>query len=175
MILRGRFGAACGLTLPAVIFAVGLAAGALLASQPVGRPMAASAAAPPAGAVPAAATRYPVEVVRVVDGDTFEARVRVWPGIEIATKVRLRGIDAPEMRARCDAEAAMANAARAALVALLARGPVSIGNVGLDKYGGRVLADAAAAGTGDVARALLDAGLVRRYAGGRRQGWCAAL
>ncbi len=41
------------------------------------------------------------QVVRVVDGDTFDARVSVWPGIEISTRVRLRGIDAPEMRARC--------------------------------------------------------------------------
>ena len=43
---------------------------------------------------------YPVEVLRVIDGDTFEARVRIWPGMDVTTKVRLRGIDAAELHAR---------------------------------------------------------------------------
>jgi endonuclease YncB( thermonuclease family) len=120
------------------------------------------------------ATRYPVEVVRVVDGDTFEARVRAWPGIEIATKIRIRDIDAPEMRARCAEETAAAHAARDALVAMLAEGQVTIARVSLDKYGGRVLAAASARNTGDIAAALLQAGVVRRYSGGRRETWCAA-
>jgi endonuclease YncB( thermonuclease family) len=47
---------------------------------------------------------YSAEVVHVIDGDTFEARVAVWPGIEIKTRVRLRGIDAPKLHARCDHE-----------------------------------------------------------------------
>src|SRR5262245_48856132 len=36
---------------------------------------------------------HPVEILRVIDGDTFLAQVHVWPGIDITTKVRLRGID----------------------------------------------------------------------------------
>jgi endonuclease YncB( thermonuclease family) len=98
--------------------------------------------------------------------------VRVWPGIEIATKVRLRNIDAPEMRARCEQELSMAHAARDALVEMLAEGEVTIGRIELDKYGGRVLADASASRSGDVSTALLGAGLVRRYSGGRREPWC---
>ena len=47
---------------------------------------------------------HPAEILRVIDGDTFEARVRVWPGLDITTKVRLRGIDAPELRAHCEGE-----------------------------------------------------------------------
>src|SRR5215212_9103321 len=86
---------------------------------------------------------HPAEVVRVLDGDTFEARVRVWPGLEITTKVRLRGIDAPELKARCAEECIKAENARDALIAMLAEGGVAVGHVGLDKYGGRVLADAA--------------------------------
>lgn len=115
---------------------------------------------------------YPADVVRVIDGDTFEARVRVWPGIEITTKVRLRGIDAPELRARCAAEKVRAQAARDALTALLERGPVAISGVSLDKYGGRVIADASTGGTASVAEALLRGGHARRYGGGRRVGWC---
>jgi endonuclease YncB( thermonuclease family) len=38
---------------------------------------------------------HPAEVLRVLDGDTFEARVRLWPGLDVTTKVRLRGVDAP--------------------------------------------------------------------------------
>ena len=56
--------------------------------------------------------------------------------------------------------------------AMLAEGGVTIARVSFDKYGGRVLADAATRRTADVAAALLDAGLVRRYSGGRRVGWC---
>jgi len=115
---------------------------------------------------------YPAEVIRVLDGDTFEARVRVWPGMDITTKVRLRGIDAPEMRARCAEERSKAEAAREALSSLLARGQVGISGVGLDKYGGRVLAEASARQTQNVAEALLAAGHVRRYGGGRRGSWC---
>ena len=33
---------------------------------------------------------YPANVLYVIDGDTFEARVRIWPGTEVTTKVRLR-------------------------------------------------------------------------------------
>src|ERR1700750_1770804 len=41
------------------------------------------------------------DVLRVIDGDTFEARVHLWPGLYVTTRVRLRGIDAPELKARC--------------------------------------------------------------------------
>jgi hypothetical protein len=43
---------------------------------------------------------YRADVLRVIDGDTFEARVRIWSGFEITTRVRLRAIDAPELHAR---------------------------------------------------------------------------
>lgn len=118
------------------------------------------------------ATAYPVDVLRIIDGDTFEARVRVWPGLEITTKVRLRDIDAPELRARCAEERTKAEAARAALSALLAEGDIRISNVTLDKYGGRVVAGAATRRTSDVSQALLATGYVRRYDGGRRESWC---
>jgi endonuclease YncB( thermonuclease family) len=111
-------------------------------------------------------------VLRVLDGDTFEARVSVWPGLDITTKVRLRGIDAPEMRARCSEEHDRALAARDALAALLAAGNVRVADVRLDKYGGRVLAGASTRSTADVSQALLAGGHARRYEGGRRESWC---
>ena len=108
----------------------------------------------------------------MLDGDTFEARVNLWPGLEITTRVRLRGIDAPEMKSRCGEERVKAEAARDALCILLDQGDVGISQVTLDKYGGRVLAAASTWATPDISAALLDAGAVRPYSGGRREGWC---
>jgi endonuclease YncB( thermonuclease family) len=115
---------------------------------------------------------HPAEVLRVLDGDTFEARVHLWPGLDVTTRVRLRGIDAPEMKARCGEERVKAEAARDALRAILDQGEVGITRVTLDKYGGRVVADASTLATPDVSAALLGAGLARRYSGGRREDWC---
>ena len=120
----------------------------------------------------AARIAHPVEVLRVIDGDTFEARVHLWPGLTITTRVRLRGIDAPEMKARCAAERAAAEAARDALQVILDQGEAGIARVTLDKYGGRVVADASTHVTPDVSAVLLSAGLVRAYSGGRRDSWC---
>ena len=157
-------------------FAAGVAAGATVTSG-VAHQAGGGAAADPTPAHPPAAafelrTGYPTHVLRVIDGDTFEARVRVWPGLDITTKVRLRGIDAPEMQARCDKEQIAAEAARKALDAMLSQGDVGLSAVSLDKYGGRVVALASARGTPDVSRALLAAGLARPYERGRRETWC---
>jgi endonuclease YncB( thermonuclease family) len=120
---------------------------------------------------------YPVEVLRVLDGDTIEGRVRVWFGQEITTLVRLRGIDAPELKARCGEELRGAEAARDTLAGLLASGGASIDDVALDKYGGRVVASLFVDRGGDqapldVARAMIEAGMARAYGGGKREAWC---
>ena len=117
---------------------------------------------------------YPAEVVRIIDGDTFAARVHVWPGVEINTKVRLRNIDAPELHARCARELAKAQAARAALEGLLAAGNVTLSQIGLDKYAGRIDAIVATRDVADVSAALLNGGFARSYDGGRRGSWCRA-
>ncbi len=117
--------------------------------------------------------RHPVDVIRTIDGDTFEARVHLWPGLEMKTRVRLRGIDAPELKASCPQELRMAEAAGEALRGLLGEGDVAIYNIGPDKYGGRVVADAATRRTENVSAALLAAGHARSYSGGHRSGWCA--
>ncbi|MDO8879100.1 MAG: thermonuclease family protein [Pseudolabrys sp.] len=147
--------------------------GALVAPgtmRPAPEPAAIAAPAVPQGA--ALRSGHPAEVLRVFDGDTFEARVRVWPGMDITTRVRLRGIDAPEMSARCADERTKAEAARDALLRLLNEGSVAVSRIGQDKYGGRVDADVSTTRTGDVAATLIERGLVRRYAGGKREGWC---
>ncbi|KIZ40279.1 nuclease [Rhodopseudomonas palustris] len=116
--------------------------------------------------------RHPVEVLRTIDGDTFEARVHLWPGLDMTTRVRLRGIDAPELKAHCARELQGAEAASAALRGLLDQGEVTIFNIGPDKYQGRVVADAATKQTPNVSDALLAGGFARAYHGGHRDGWC---
>ena len=154
-------------------FVLGLLAGAMIA--PV---MASRSAGEPAHGAPVALSAikgaYAADVLRVLDGDTFEARVHLWPGLAVTTKVRLRGIDAPENNARCAEERSKAEAARAALDAFLGEPDLTVFRVSLDKYGGRVVAAAATLRTTDVAQALVRAGLARPYAGGRREPWCAS-
>ena len=161
------------LLLAALTSAAGLTAGALIAPVSASRGDAV-AATQTRELRPASALRsgHPAEVVRVIDGDTFEARVRIWPGMDVTTRVRLRGIDAPELHARCEDERVKALAARDALTRLLAEGSVGISRVGQDKYGGRVDTDVSTARTPNVSEALFDGGYARRYSGGRRESWC---
>ncbi len=163
-----------------------MAAGALLPRPWTHSPVPVSTDRPPLADQPPAAresktiwkragnpeVRHPVEIIRTIDGDTFEARVHLWPGLEMTTRVRLRGIDAPELKAACPQELEMAQAAGRALSALLDEGEVTIYNIGPDKYNGRVVADAATRQTADISAALLAGGFARSYGGGRRGGWC---
>jgi endonuclease YncB( thermonuclease family) len=158
----------------AVTFALGIGVGATIGSVTTSRgttpfaPSSTSLASEPSTLRPG----HPAEVLRVLDGDTFEARVHPWPGLAITTRVRLRGVDAPEFKGRCEEERAQAEAAREVLRRILAQGDVGIARVTLDKYGGRVVADASTRGTPDVAAALIDSGVVRRYSGRSRDSWC---
>lgn len=112
-------------------------------------------------------------VLKVRDGDTFLAEAEVWPGQYLRINVRIRGIDAPEMKARCDGERDAAQAAREELRALLGEGRIALSNIGGAKYYGRVLADVATEDGVAVGDAMLRTGRVRAYGGGRRDSWCA--
>jgi endonuclease YncB( thermonuclease family) len=171
----------CDAHVVAATFALGLFIGATVRPQFGVRPAAAFATvagaelSPPELPLAKRLNRtmvYPAEVVRVIDGDTFEARVRVWPGLDVDTKVRLRGIDAAELHARCAGELAKAQAARVALQSILAEGGVTVSRVGVDKYGGRIDAVIATRSTADVSAAMLRGGFARNYDGGRRGSWC---
>ncbi|MGV7215281.1 thermonuclease family protein [Bradyrhizobium sp. UFLA05-112] len=116
--------------------------------------------------------RQSVDVIRTIDGDTFLARVHQRNGRDLVGRVRLRGIDAPEMRASCREELDKAEAATDALRKLLGQGGVVIYNLGPEKYG-RILADVATTRTANVSAALLAGGYARSYNGGHREGWCA--
>jgi len=160
--------------LAAFAFAAGLLTGVTVAPVAANRSAPIVADTPVVRPAEAATIRlgHRAEVLKVVDGDTFDARVHLWPGLDITTRVRLRGIDAPEMKARCEDERARAEAAREALRAILDEGEVGVSRVTIDKYGGRVVAEAFTRTTPDVSAALLGRGAARAYDGGRRSGWC---
>lgn len=126
--------------------------------------------------LPAVAETLPgpvsARVLRVLDGDTFVAEIRVWFGQVITERVRIVGIDAPEIgsHARCTGEAEAAERSRQYLAGLLGRGPVELHQVRRDKYG-RALALVVAYGI-DVPARMIEAGHARPYAGARRLSWC---
>jgi endonuclease YncB( thermonuclease family) len=129
----------------------------------------------PAGVHAAGIGSYRASITRVVDGDTVEARVPIWLGQEIITKVRLRGIDAPEIAGACGAERTQAEAARDRLAILIGQGPVTLAEIGPDKYSGRIVArlmTGAPEHLVDAGALLVSEGLARRYSGKRREGWC---
>lgn len=101
------------------------------------------------------------EIATVVDGDTIRVR---------GERVRIMGLDAPEMHARCPAEAEGARRATERMRELIAAG-VALEPHGRDRYG-RVLAVVTDAEGRDVARVMVSEGLARAYWGGRREGWC---
>jgi len=119
------------------------------------------------------------QVLRILDGDTLEVSAHIWLGQDVETRVRLVGIDAPELRGGCPYEREMAARARAYVVARLSSAEerparVSLYDISLGKYGGRVLARVLTANGEDLGHSLLAAGLARPYAGRGRLPWCAA-
>lgn len=117
--------------------------------------------------------RVPAEVVRVYDGDTFTADARPWPGVTIRVAVRLKGVDAPEIRGKCEEEKRLAVESREALKALLGdAGKVLLEKIERGKYAGRVVARVTGQDGRDVTEAMLRSGHGRPYDGGQRQGWC---
>ena len=105
----------------------------------------------------------------VVDGDTIRFDER---------RVRIVGMDTPEMASRCAGEAALAEAATVRLQAWLNEGPfemVARADDPVDRYGRDLLTLRREQPDGtyeDVADVMRAEGLARSYSGGLREGWC---
>src|SRR5262245_61726374 len=149
----------------------GLAGGVLLVSG-LSEERADFATAPQRLAEEALAGPVSAVVERVVDGDTVDVRARIWLGQTLTVRVRIDGVDTPELRSECADERRLALAARDYLARRLLNKEVTLLRVVYDKFGGRVRADVSDR-DGDVAKALLDAGYARPYHGARREPWCA--
>jgi micrococcal nuclease len=170
--LPGWFVVACGL---AAAFSAGLVLQARTGVLPMAQESAGAVEQPAPLVVPTVANQsYRGQVLRVIDGDTVEARLQTWPGQEVVTLVRLRGIDTPELAGACVQERVRAEEARDALAALIGNRGITVSDVGPDKYYGRVVARLVTSDGTDAGQALLDRGLARVHARGQRGGWCQA-
>lgn len=109
--------------------------------------------------------------VRVVDGDTFEARIEIWPTLHKVVLVRVRGMDTPEMQARCPQEVKAAQHARTRLQSLLSNGNITLRDVRLGKFAGRVVSTVFVDGI-DVSQTMIAEGHAAPYQGGKRKSWC---
>ncbi|CAN0234365.1 unnamed protein product [Chrysoparadoxa australica] len=117
------------------------------------------------------------DVVEVIDGDTIAVRAHIWPGHFVETRVRLDGVDTPETRRPdCEAEREAGHRATAFTRDWLAAHPeISLHNVRLGSFAGRVIADMRAqeqAGSESMglSDALLAANLAVPY--GEDGPWC---
>ena len=109
------------------------------------------------------------ELISVIDGDTLLVEARPWPQHKVVVLVRIRGIDAPELKAGCESARRAAIRARKRLAGL-AQGRIRLSNISGDKYFGRVLATVSAGAIEDVGSSLLAAGLVSSYDGRHKAG-----
>jgi endonuclease YncB( thermonuclease family) len=114
------------------------------------------------------------QVVRVYDGDTITVDVAEWPAIvgdDIG--VRIRGVDTPELRGKCEEEKDAARLARDFTREMVMNAKtVVLSDIERGKYF-RIVADVYADGE-SVSAALMKSGLAREYDGAERAGWCVA-
>lgn len=110
--------------------------------------------------------------VAVHDGDTLTVRARIWLDQEVVARVRISGIDAPELHGRCRRESTRAVLARDMLTKWVAKGPLVLSDIHYGKYAGRIVAVVTLPDGRDAASAMLAAHLARPYKGGKREGWC---
>ncbi|WP_027858456.1 thermonuclease family protein [Marinobacterium jannaschii] len=112
------------------------------------------------------------EIVSVYDADTFRVTIEGWPlVIGENMPVRVKGIDAPEIRGKCEDEKRRAREARNYTRQLLESAEVvELRSIERGKYF-RLLADVYTDGE-SLAEKLIGEVLARPYDGGKRQGWC---
>jgi micrococcal nuclease len=109
------------------------------------------------------------EILRVIDGDTLLVEAQPWPQQRMEVYVRIRGIDAPELKSKCEASRLAGLDAQHALETLAAQSNhIQLTRISGDKYFGRIVADVILSDGKNVADGLLLAGLVRSYDGGRK-------
>jgi len=109
-------------------------------------------------------------IIKIIDGDTLLVAAKPWPQQTMEVYVRLRGIDAPEMKSDCASTRAAGEQAKAALAAMAGeQSEIQLLHIAGDKYFGRVLADIALIDGRNPAQELLSAGYVSEYHGGKKR------
>lgn len=115
---------------------------------------------------------YNADLVRVIDGDTAELDLHVFPNVVFRMSVREAGIDTPEKRTKNGCEKALGlRATMYTSLFLQDDTEITVHNVELGKYAGRVLGNIFV-NDESLSQHLIKEGLARPYYGGRRQPWC---
>ena len=112
---------------------------------------------------------YNAEVLRVVDGDTLDARIDLGFDVHVKKRIRLHGIDTWESRTRDAEEKKKGIAAKSRLVELLQadQGKFKLISYGVGKFG-RVLGDIEIS-AGNVCDILVEEGHAYSYFGGNKE------
>ena len=112
------------------------------------------------------------EVTSIYDADTFRVTIKGWPDIiGERMSVRVLGVDAPEIRGKCESEKQAARLAKQFTVDVLRSAKkVELKDIQRGKYF-RILANVYVDGE-NLAQALIQAKHGRVYNGGTRDGWC---
>jgi endonuclease YncB( thermonuclease family) len=106
--------------------------------------------------------RYYAQVLRVIDGDTFEALVDLGFGISQKFKVRLDGIDTPEVKTDAGKKA------KEFVRQLIEGKEVTLIEGGTEKYG-RALAKVELVDGRDLTRYLVEQNVGIEYHGGKKK------
>ncbi|CZF85390.1 thermonuclease family protein [Grimontia marina] len=112
------------------------------------------------------------KVTSIYDADTFRVNIDGWPAIVGQhVPVRVKGVDAPEIRGKCKTEKHLARVAKQFTVEQLRTAKeIRLTNIERGKYF-RLLADVEIDGQ-LLADKLIKAGIARPYQGGKRETWC---
>jgi micrococcal nuclease len=118
---------------------------------------------------------YHASVIKVLDGDTVQLEVGLWPGLTQRINLRLVGVNTPEKRgpkvSNCEKKAGQ-DATTFTQRWLQGVKEVTISEVRHDKYAGRALGRLRRPDGKDLAEALITSGHARPYDGGKRGPWC---
>ena len=112
------------------------------------------------------------EVTSIYDADTFRVNISGYPPI-IGERmpIRVLGVDAPEIRGKCESEKIKAREAKQFTVqALRSAKTIELRNMQRGRYF-RILANVYVDGK-NLADGLIKSGHARPYDGGKRLGWC---
>jgi len=114
---------------------------------------------------------YSAEYIFNYDGDTITLAIEIWPDLVQVKRIRLAGVDAPEIKGKCEIEKVLAIDAKAYVADTLKSAKLIVVTVSkLGKYG-RPISAVIADGV-DLSTGLIEMGLGREYDGGKRESWC---
>lgn len=115
----------------------------------------------------------PATIEHVIDGDTIEVVAAIWPGVSTRARVRLAGIDTPELNSPCPAARVKALEAREVLENAIIGVTIRLVHIRPEHAHGRILADVQLPDGTDVGGFLMSVGLAKPFAHRVRCDWCA--